>query len=187
MKVIQAQRYVELMILINFLRPKSILEIGVWNGTRAKQMCRWGAKYTGFDLFEEATKISDYEEKNSKKHCTLSEVSEFLTQKKVDHTLIKGNTRETLSCLGAVPTFDLAFIDGGHSVETIASDWRHVRRMMKPDGLVVFDDYYIGNIDTRRWGANETVEKLPYTLSVTVDPIQKGGECRLAYVKMEDL
>ena len=37
---------------------------------------------------------------------------------------------------------DLVFIDGGHSIETITSDWNCVKRIMNYKTVVIFDDYY---------------------------------------------
>src|SRR5678816_3407258 len=92
-------RYEELLTLIYQHRPRRILEVGTWNGVRAMQMCSWGAEYIGFDLFETATDVTDFDEKNVNKHHTAAEVSATLTRGGVKHTLIKGNTRDTL------PTF----------------------------------------------------------------------------------
>lgn len=39
-------------------------------------------------------------------------------------------------------TFDFVFIDGGHSIETVASDWNSVKDFMGDKTVVVFDDYY---------------------------------------------
>ena len=47
-------RYEPLTLLCWGIRPDKILEIGTWNGDRAKQLCEAGASYVGFDLFEEA-------------------------------------------------------------------------------------------------------------------------------------
>ena len=118
-------RYEELLAEINRSKPARILEIGVWNGKRAIEMCQWGAEYVGFDLFEEATAETDELEKNVKSHNTVEAVAERLAAAGVKAELIRGNSRETLPAYQG-DKFDLAFIDGGHSVETIRSDWEAV-------------------------------------------------------------
>ena len=176
-------RYVELIEMIAERKPSKILEIGVWNGVRAIEMCQWGAEYVGFDLFEDATDETDSEEMNVKAHHTVDEVYDRLTTAGVTASLVKGNTRDTLPGCG-YEGFDFAFIDGGHSVETIQSDWENVRKMMKPGGMVVFDDYYEGGIDTEKFGCNKIVEDLPFSLSQCRDPVAGGGVTRLAFVEL---
>jgi predicted O-methyltransferase YrrM len=39
---------------------------------------------------------------------------------------------------------DFIFIDGGHSFETIQSDWDNVKHRMHDETVVVFDDYWTG-------------------------------------------
>ena len=151
-----ANRYEELLSTVAKEKPKRILEIGTWNGNRAIEMCQFGADYVGFDLFDEATDETDAEEMNVKKHHTLHDVKANIISAGVNAELIQGNTRETLPDYEGEP-FDFAFIDGGHSIETIKSDWENVKRLMNPGGLVVFDDYYEGPIDTDTFGANQIV------------------------------
>jgi len=180
-------RYEELLHMVAKERPERILEIGTWNGNRAIEMCQFGAEYVGFDLFEEATDETDAEEMNVKAHHNVGDVREKLIEAGVVANLIPGNTNETLPAYrensGGCP-FDFAFIDGGHSIETIQSDWNTVRHLMKPGGLVVFDDYYEGPIDTDKFGANKVVEMLPHELGSRADPVVGGGKTRLAMVRV---
>lgn len=182
-------RYDELLKLCWGIMPDRIIEIGTWNGDRAIQMCQCGASYVGFDLFEEATGETDEEEKNVKAHFTLAEVQKKLSDAGVRQSLIRGNTRGTLPGYMDSPLwpaegpFDFAFIDGGHSLETIQSDWEHVKQMMAPGGVVVFDDYYEDFEETDKWGCNQLVQSLPtYMLLDSIDPVQGGGGVRLAVV-----
>jgi len=179
-------RYQELIEIVQKRKPERILEIGTWNGNRAIELCQFGASYVGFDLFETASDETDEIEKNVKAHNSLEDVSERLKAANVNAHLIEGNTRLTLPTYTGEP-FDLAFIDGGHSVETIQSDWQAVRKLMKPGGLVVFDDYYEGmsEEDLDKWGANRVLEAtLEFTLSDSRDPVVGGGVTRLAYVEV---
>jgi predicted O-methyltransferase YrrM len=145
----------------------------------------------GFDLFEEASDETDEVEKNVKAHNNQEEVAERLNAAGVSYRLYGGNTRETLPAYTG-PLVDLAFIDGGHSVETIQSDWNEVRHLMKPGGIVIFDDYYEGmpEEDLDKWGANRVLEeayatlKYDYTLSESRDPVVGGGVTRLAWVEV---
>ena len=73
----------------------------------------------------------------------MREVQAKLNETKVNIHLYKGDTRSTLSqtkkSLGQI---DFVFIDGGHSNETIRSDWNNVKDLMGEKTVVIFDDYY---------------------------------------------
>lgn len=187
------QRYLEIPRLVRLVRPKSIIEIGTWNGIRAIEMAKAALKYNtvyyrGYDLFEDATPETNEEEMNVKKNYTLQQVSDFLGKFKEENPdftfdLIKGNTRETLEKDKA----DFVFIDGGHSVETIQSDYDAV----KESPYILFDDYYdidgngkIANIE--KFGCNKIIESIK-DRSVTVlpsnDPVVTGGIVKLVFVQ----
>lgn len=175
-------RYDELAALVEERNPASILEIGTFDGARAIELCHNGTTYVGFDLFEDATGETDEREKNVKAHHSMDSVSCRLNKAGIEYALIKGDTRQTLKDYQGAP-FDFAFIDGGHSVETIRSDWNNVKRLMNKGGLVVFDDYYEG-IPTDEHGANSIVADLDYTLSEMADPVVGGGRTRMAMVEI---
>ena len=176
-------RYDKLIDLISIYEPRSIVEIGTWNGGNAIRMLQAAKQfhespqYVGYDLFEEATAQTDAEEFNVKqhyfrdaveakikKHCPWAEVN-----------LIKGNTRDTLRSV----TADFVFIDGGHSLETIAHDYEAV----KHSGVIVFDDYYSplpsGSMpDINKIGCNLIVANLPHSVIVSQDAVREdaGGK-----------
>lgn len=140
------QRYEALRKVIAAIKPKRILEVGTWNGGRAVEMATEALKhgpvhYTGIDLFEDATAETDAAELNVKAHHSLLEVTERLREfclanPGFSFDLRRGNSREILSDLGE--SFDFAFIDGGHSVETIRSDLMAVKNIP----VVAADDFY---------------------------------------------
>ena len=78
------KRYLNLLWLILYFRPKKILEIGVYNGRRAIQMIEAAkvfnqeVEYFGFDLFEELSpEILKKEE--SKKPKTFDQIKTLLS------------------------------------------------------------------------------------------------------------
>jgi predicted O-methyltransferase YrrM len=180
-------RYDQLLELIDEHKPKSIVEIGVWNGANAirmiKRALRYNTKitYTGYDLFEEATPRTDTEEFNVKGHNRERAVAAYIkAETGIVPVLVKGNTRNTL-----VPTFaDFVFLDGGHSIATIASDYERVRNSK----VVVLDDYYtsdgVGCPDTAKYGCNKLVSSLaiPFDILTVKDPIKGGGFTQLVVV-----
>ena len=172
-------RYDQLLKAVVQKRPKAILEIGTWNGGRAKQMLTLcpTAKYYGFDLFETATEETDRLEFNVKAHNTIESVAELLSG--FNAALFKGNTRETLADFNE--PVDFVWLDGGHSIETIQSDWDNVRRVLTPDAWVFFDDYYTG-IDTETMGCNKIVQNLKHEVLPLADKVRGGGWVQMVRV-----
>jgi len=168
------ERYAHLIKMIAQAKPSTIVEIGTWDGNRAMEMATEALKhsdtvrYLGFDLFEDATDETDSEELNVKPHHNVMDVSRRLEtfkseNKGFDFNLVKGNTRETLN-----PTsVDFAFIDGGHSVETIRSDFER----LKGSKVVVLDDYYEPDKDgkcpdTSKYGCNEVLKSVDHVIPI---------------------
>lgn len=166
-------RYSQLLKAVREKQPKAILEVGTWNGERAQQMLNLcpDAVYYGFDLFEDASNESDQREMNVKPHWFIDDVYARLDGFNVQ--LFKGDTRETL------PLFhqqvDFVWLDGGHSVETIRSDWEAIKPNLAPNAWVYFDDYYTGPIDTARYGCNQIVAGLRHEVLPAMDNVKGGG------------
>jgi methyltransferase family protein len=55
-------------------------------------------------------------------------------------TMVEGPTSETLTNSPS-DYFDLVYVDAGHSYEDVSRDAKHALRMVKRDGVVVFNDY----------------------------------------------
>ena len=159
--IIGPTRYLYLVAAIDFYRSKNILEVGTWNGNRAIEMAGAALKhsdvahYTGFDLFEDATKETDKKEFNTKQHNSKENVEKKLAAfaaevkekgKTFTYCLIKGDTKETLKviqnkdyCNTHNIKPDFAYIDGGHSVATCKSDYEYLKHVP----VIVLDDYFI--------------------------------------------
>ena len=181
------KRYRQLIKICQELHPETILEVGTWNGRRALEMMHAanGKLYVGFDLFEDATQETDEKEKNVKGHNKVEDVRKFLRENDIRHHLFKGDSKQTLlKYLGLYGKhfIDFAFIDGGHSLETIKSDWFHVRQIVKKEGVIVFDDYYTDVPDMDLFGANQVLQGLDYTLLPQKDPVNGGGFVQMALV-----
>lgn len=138
-------RYRQLLEIVRDIRPNHIIEIGTWNGKRAiEMMAVSNAYYTGFDLFEEATKENDLKEFNVKPHNGMVDVAKSIEMAGFSKfCLIRGNTNETLRKYFDSPQpFDFAFIDGGHSHDTIKNDFDWISKNIEKGGTIVLDDYY---------------------------------------------
>ena len=162
-------RYDQLTRILSVLPHETIVEVGVAKGLRAQEMCRVNlergkkVRYIGFDLFEDLTPEVSKEEWNGKQVDSEAQVSQSLEALRAsfpglfEYELVKGNTRQTLPAY-SFPDVDFAFMDGGHSVATIESDYKAIE---KKAGLIVLDDYYEAGVDTEKFGCNKLVDSLP--------------------------
>ena len=186
-------RYTKLTEFIGICQPKSIIEIGTWNGNRAIVLASEALKhqnhvhYTGFDLFETGDEETNKLEYNPKENHSLNSVAKRLNQFSTENhcftfELIKGNTRETLK---KTRIADFAFIDGGHSIETIQNEYN----ALKECPIVDLDDYYEPNADgvghdTSKFGCNKVVKDLKYKLFDHRDQVKgKYGYVTMAIIE----
>ena len=202
-------RYAQLAELIRTYKPKRIVEVGTWNGGRAIEMSlaafenRDRVHYTGFDLFQDATAETDKKEQNTKPHNhfnavvkRLEEFSEKMEEKNKIFTfsLLKGDSKETMPrAKKELKKTDFAFIDGGHSEETILSDYENLMHVP----VVVLDDYYAKDADGKIpgdefLGTNRLLETMKENSRVYVlpsqDRVKDGGTVHLMVrLKTEDL
>lgn len=143
------KRYAHLLINVLFSCPKSILEIGVYQGRRSKEMIEAAKVFSetvyfyGFDLFE---LMNEELLKKEISKFPLTENHIFNKLKKTAYVkLYKGFSDKTLpKFVDKQIPIDFVFIDGGHSRDTIYSDWKNVEKIIKNNSVVMFDDYYIG-------------------------------------------
>jgi len=146
---------------IDYIKPKSICEIGCYRGKTSMTLCRYALQYTkelhfaGYDLFELATKENDKAEINGKGHGNYDRTKlamdkiqrdcnprrpAFYQYKdtKFTYEIHKGYTQDTLE----PREFDFVFIDGGHSYDTVKHDYEKV----KGSKLIFFDDYNLPSV-----------------------------------------
>ena len=129
-------------------KPKTILEIGVFNGAFAKRMLlnatnsgNESISYTGVDLFEDLSsevhkkEISLWASKKDLVHKDLSKI------KNTKISLLKGYSSDLLPLLEGKMKFDLILIDGGHSYKTVKSDFNFTKNLVNTNGAIFFDDY----------------------------------------------
>ena len=166
-KNIDGTRYHDLCRTVQHYKRKNMLEIGTWNGETACSMIQAAfnesdeVHYTGVDLFEDASDETDEKEFNIKKHHTQKSIELKLTalaetyeklDKKLTFYLMKGDSKEKLKILqdpALCKTYniqpDFVFIDGGHSEETVLSDYEFCKNIP----VIVMDDYYTQDEENR--------------------------------------
>jgi hypothetical protein len=164
-------RYNALMRVIDRVQPKSILEVGTWNGRRASQMIQRAAGYrpietiiyAGFDLFENMT-VDKFRKELSKIPPPEDIVKRVLDATGAKIKLFKGDSAITVpdACKELkYRKFDLIFIDGGHRESTIRLDWENVQEFIHDKTVIVFDDYYYDQPDELEgYGCNNIIKEL---------------------------
>ncbi len=196
------RRYRALFDAIYRHKCRRLVEIGIFDGKHALEMIRTASahhaaseiEYYGFDLFEE---LSDelLEKEKSKKPLSYVAIQQKLEQSGAKIQLFKGNTKQTLPIsLDTIRNADFIFIDGGHSIETIRSDWGYLQTIMTENTVVIFDDYYensekeaaeagcqclINQLDRRQYDVRileplDTFEKAWGTLKVRMVCVKKA-------------
>jgi predicted O-methyltransferase YrrM len=157
-------------------KPKTILEIGVFNGVFARRMLLNATNsineivsYTGVDLFEDLSieiykkEISLWASNQDSVHNNLSKI------KNTKINLLKGYSRDVLPLLEGKIKFDLILIDGGHSYETVKTDFYFARNLVSSNGAIFFDDYVNYVTRTQKSGQN----KIKLSISVVKTFLKK--------------
>ena len=144
-------------------KPKFFLEVGVFHGVTARNVCELlhkihinDFKYIGLDLFSESdenkTEIIPNTKFNNplkriyfkyiKKHdpYSLEAVEDLLKKFKKNVYLIKGNSNKVLKKID-MTQIDYVFLDGGHDYETVKNDLDCCINVIKNNGTVLCDDY----------------------------------------------
>jgi predicted O-methyltransferase YrrM len=80
--------------------------------------------------------------------------------------IVYGNSIDTISKYildnqDEINTYDLIHLDGGHTEDIFSYDYDNSKRLLKPDGVVIFDDYDYGEIKRfidKKVSENEIIE-----------------------------
>jgi predicted O-methyltransferase YrrM len=186
-------RYKTLIAEVEDRQPKTILEVGTHRGNSAITMVNKAKEYNddvfyyGFDIFDWGNDQFMDREFNGKSHANIGRAKRRLRREGVQHKLVAGNTVKTLARFSPERQIDFVFIDGGHSVETIESDWKNVEKFMDDETVVIFDDYYENRDDYGCKTLIDELDKDPNFLVDRLDPIEivekNNIHLRLAKVK----
>ncbi len=144
-------------------KPKIFLEVGVFHGVTARNICELlknlhgnDFKYVGLDLFEENlenknevipnTKFSNplkniyFNYIKKQNPYSLEAVEELLKKFKNNVSLIKGNSNKILKKID-MSKVDYVFLDGGHDYQTVKNDLDCCKEVIINGGTVLCDDY----------------------------------------------
>jgi predicted O-methyltransferase YrrM len=176
-------------------KPKNFLEIGVYTGVSARNICNLQSKlfnndfnYFGIDLFEDYTPSDEREIapnyirgnnqylSNPLKHLvyniilkeqlnSLKSVQNFLKKYKNNIKLVKGNSIDVLPTID-LQIYDMMFIDGGHSYETISTELKLIHKRAKKNCLILVDDYFHNEAPGIKKAVDEIVKENNYKLKI---------------------
>ena len=158
----------QFLSFLNDINPKNVLEVGVFCGVTARNICELLNKnhknnfsYFGLDLFglEKQNNIDEIEPKFLKNQNfsnplkkiyynyilkenlnSLESVSKFLKKYSNNIELVKGDTKETLTKI-PLEKINFVFLDGGHSYETVNSDLNILMQKLPKNSHILCDDY----------------------------------------------
>ena len=161
--------------------PKIFLEVGVFHGVTARNVCELlyvihknDFKYIGLDLFE----VSDENKsevipstmfsnpfkkiyfKYIKKYNPYSKegVQDLLKKFKDNVDLIKGNSNLILKKID-MSKVNYVFLDGGHAYETVMNDLECCLEVINSNGTVLCDDYNFGHLPDVKNAIDNFVKK----------------------------
>ena len=144
-------------------KPKNFLEIGVFHGVTARNVCellykihKEDFKYIGLDLFGESVENANEVIPNTrfnnplkkiyfeyilrKDPYSIEAVSDLLSKFDQNVHLIKGNSNKLLQKID-MSKIDYVFLDGGHAYETVKNDLHYSKAVLDNNGTILCDDY----------------------------------------------
>ncbi len=176
-------------------RPNKFLEIGVFQGVTARNICELlnkihkdNFKYIGVDIFELDEKLNneiipDLNFKNPFKQIyhkyikrenpySLISVKKLLKKFEKNVEIIKGNSKEILPKID-LSKIDYVFIDGGHSYETVKNDLNNCKAVVENKGTVLCDDYDLSYAPGVKEAIDEFVDKEKYDIKILYERFAK--------------
>ena len=147
-------------------KPKTFLEVGVFHGVTARNVCellnnihKKDFNYIGLDLFEENDENKNEIIPNTKFSNPLKKiyfqyikrlnpyskeaVQDLLNKFKENVYLIKGNSNKVLKEIN-MSKIDYVFLDGGHDYYTVFNDLNCCKEVVNNGGTILCDDYDLG-------------------------------------------
>ena len=175
--------------------PKKFLEIGIFQGVTARNICELlykihgiNFKYIGIDIFEHDEKsknevIPNINFKNPLKQFyyryvkkenpySLISVKKLLKKFEKNIEIFKGDSKKIL------PTIDLSevdyvFIDGGHSYETVKNDLNNCKIVIENKGTVLCDDYNLSYAPGVKKAIDEFSSSKQYDIKILFERFAK--------------
>jgi len=183
--------------LVKERKPQNFLEIGVFTGVTARNVCELLSLinngkfyYLGIDLFEgfedaistevvpeflikkqnfsNPLKSLVYNFLLREKLNSLESVSKFLKKFGKNIELKKGNSLDILKKID-LKIFDMIFVDGGHSYETVKFELNIILKNVNDNCLVICDDYIHAEAIGVKKAVDESVREELYNFKVVAN------------------
>ena len=183
--------------LVKERKPQNFLEIGVFTGVTARNICELLSLinngkfyYLGIDLFEDfedavSTEVVPefltnkqnfsnplkslfYNFLLREKLNSLESVSKFLKKFGKNVELKKGNSLDILKKID-LKIFDMIFVDGGHSYETVKFELNIILKNVNDNCLVICDDYIHAEAIGVKKAIDESVREELYNFKVVAN------------------
>ena len=168
--------------------PKVFLEVGVFHGVTARNVCELlykmhgqDFKYVGLDLFAETLENQNEVIPNTKfsnpiknfyfnyikrqNPYSLEAVNDLLKKFKDNASLIKGNSNIILKKIN-MSKIDYVFLDGGHDYQTVKNDLDCCREVIINGGTVLCDDYDLSYAPGVKKAIDEFTSKKNFNLRI---------------------
>ncbi len=169
-------------------KPKIFLEVGVFHGVTARNVCEllYGIhgkefKYIGLDLFEKNDENKDEIIPNTKfsnplktiffKYIkrldpySLDAVKDLLGKFKDNIHLIKGNSNKILANID-MKQIDYVFLDGGHEYNTVKNDLECCKEVILNNGTILCDDYDLSYAPGVKKAIDDFIKKNSFKCSI---------------------
>ena len=152
-----------LYIIKNLLKDKckTVLEIGtLWGGAMLTMMAsEYKSKFVSMDMFGgfypdllgEGNSDQDFGINTIE---LVDENIQYNNPYQHEYDLIKGSShdKEVIDYVKEnYPEIDLFFIDGDHTKKGVLQDWKDYSDLITSGGIVVFDDYWVGEYERVAW------------------------------------
>ena len=175
--------------------PKNFLEIGVFQGVTARNVCELlykihgiNFKYIGVDIFEHDEKSNNeivpninfrnllkqfyYRYIKKENPYSLIAVKKLLKKFEENVELLKGDSKKILPIIDLTKV-DYVFIDGGHSYETVKSDLNNCKIVIENKGIVLCDDYDLSYAPGVKEAIDEFVLTEQYNVKILFERFAK--------------
>ena len=149
--------------IIQKKNPKTFLEIGVFHGVTARNVCELmfanhgdNFNYIGIDIFDNSdahaievvpsktfnNPLKTFYFKYIKKQnpYSLLAVEDLLSKFKKNIKIIQGDTNQVLHEV-SLKNIDFIFIDGGHDYKTVKNDLEQSYKIINKNGTILCDDW----------------------------------------------
>ena len=176
-------------------KPKNFLEIGIFHGVTARNVCELlykthnnSFKYIGIDKFDLDKKennefIPSVHFKNPLKQFyyryivkenpySLKSVKNLLKKFDKNVFIFKGDSKIVLPKID-LNEIDYVFLDGGHSYDTVKSDLNNCKVVVENNGIVLCDDYDLSYAPGVKKAIDEFVIKEQYDIKILFNRFAK--------------